>query len=307
VRLIEVLRSRPASEAVCSIGLLTHLNVDAVRELLPERLPQWGRSSHDAVVRQIGMGADHERGPLLLTLLDRFDPAILPTVTDEIGVTSDPLATVRLLRLAQGELPLNASPYVQVKAIEALSRLHDTHAAPLLHELLDARGLLGWKHPREIRIVAAQALVKLEPGFSLPTRSGLSWQELELAPIDPDPSQEWVRQRRYWRIATNPALPAVLQTARGRCGMIIDMLSMGGGKGERDGRMNPGTEATLNFQVGLRNLTSRVLVRDTGSEAMAFEIIHIDLDDRLRLRRLLLDQAQHCKVRRPAPAVHATI
>jgi len=292
-RLVELLRSHPASKAVACIGLLSHLDAGAVRELLPDRLPQWGRSFHDAVVRQIGMGAVEERGPLLLELLDLFDPSILPAVTDEIGVTSDPLATVRLLRLAQGDLPPAASPYVQVKAIEALSRLHDTHAAPLLHELLGARGLLGWKHPRELRIVAAQALIKLEPGFLVPARSGLTPLELKLAPLDPDPSHDWVRQRRYFRIATERALPAFLQTSRGRCGVRINNLSLGGGKGEREGRVNPGTEATLNLQIGLRNLSSRVLVRDAGDDDMAFEIIHINLDDRLRLRRLLVEQVLH--------------
>jgi len=292
-RLVDLLRSHPASKAVACIGLLSRLDAGAVRELLPDRLPQWGRSFHDAVVRQIGMGAEEERGPLLLELLDLFDPAILPAVTDEIGVTSDPLATVRLLRLAQGDLPPAASPYVQVKAIEALSRLHDTHAAPLLHELLGARGLLGWKHPRELRIVAAQALIKLEPGFLVPARSGLTPLELKLAPLDPDPSGDWVRQRRYFRIATERVLPAFLQTSRGRYGVRINILSLGGGKGEREGRVNPGTEATLNLQIGMRNLSSRVLVRDAGDDDMAFEIIHINLDDRLRLRRLLLEQVLH--------------
>jgi len=292
-RLVELLRSHPASKAVACIGLLSHLDAGAVRALLPDRLPQWGRSFHDAVVRQIGMGAVEERGPLLLELLDLFDPSILPAVTDEIGVTSDPLATVRLLRLAQGDLPPAASPYVQVKAIEALSRLHDTHAAPLLHELLGARGLLGWKHPRELRIVAAQALIKLEPGFLVPARSGLTPLELKLAPLDPDPARDWVRQRRYSRVATERVLPAFLQTSRGRCGVRINSLSLGGGKGEREGRVNPGTEATLNLQIGMRNLSSRVLVRDAGDDDMAFEIIHIGLDDRLRLRRLLLDQVLH--------------
>ncbi len=200
------------------------------------------------------MGAVDERGPLLLELLDLFDPVILPAVTDEIGVTSDPLASVRLLRLAQGDLPTNASPYVQVKAIEALSRLHDTHAAPLLHELLNSHGLLGWKYPREIRIVAAQALMKLEPGYVVPARSGLSPMELKLAPLDPDPAGGWVRQRRYFRVPTERALPAILETSRGRCGVQVHLLSLGGGCGGRDGRVTPGSEATLNLQIGMRNL-----------------------------------------------------
>jgi hypothetical protein len=292
-RLVELLRSPSPSKAVACIGLLSHLDADALHEWLPQRLPQWGRSFHDAVVRQIGMGALEQRGPLLLGLLDLFDPSILPEVTDEIGATSDPLATVRLLRLAEGDLPPTASPYVQVKAIEGLSRLRDTHAAPLLHELVSARGLLGWRYAREVRIVAAQALMKLEPGFLVPANSGLTALELQLAPLDPDPSWGWVRQRRYSRVPTQRALPALLETSRGRCGVMINNLSLGGGKGERDGRLNPGTEATLNLRVGLRNLSSRVLVRDTGDDEMAFEIIHIKHDDRLRLRRLLIDQVLH--------------
>jgi hypothetical protein len=306
-RLVEQLRSPSPSKAVACIGLLSHLDVEALREWLPQRLPQWGRSFHDAVVRQIGMGAVEQRGPLLLELLDLFDPAVLPEVTDEIGVTSDPLATVRLLRLAGGDLPPTASPYVQVKAIEGLSRLRDTHAAPLLHELLSARGLLGWKHPREIRIVAAQALMKLEPGFLVPARSGLTPVELQLAPLDPNPSWGWVRQRRYSRIATQRALPAFLETARGRFGVMINSLSLGGGKGEREGRVNPGAEATLNLRVGLRNLSSRVLVRDSGDSEMAFEIIHINHGDRLRLRRLLLDQVLHPASQTSATAASTTL
>jgi len=294
-RMLELLRSQPAPKAVSSIGLLSHLDPESLREVLPERLPQWGRSFHDGVVRQIGMGADDQRGPLLLELIDLFDPMILPAVTDEIGATSDPLASVRLLRLAQGDLPPNASPYVQVKAIEALSRLHDTHAAPLLEELLNSRGILGWKYPREIRIVAAQALMKLDPLYIVPARCGLSPMELKLAPLDPDPAGAWVRQRRYSRVPTERALPAVIETSRGRCGVQVHLLSLGGGCGGRDGRVTPGTEANLNLQIGMRHLNSRVLVRDTGSDDIAFEIIHISLEDRLRLRRLLLDQA----VRRP--------
>jgi hypothetical protein len=205
------------------------------------------------------------------------------------------------LRLAQGDLPTGASPYVQVKAIEALSWLRHTHAAPLLHELLEARGLLGWKYPREIRIVAAQTLMKLEPGFVVSPHSGLSPLELKLAPLEPQPDR-WVRPRRYFRIATHRALPAVLETSRGRCGVMINSLSLGGGHGERDGRVNPGTQAVLNLRLGLRNLRSRVVVRDTGDNDIAFEIIDISHEDRFRLRRLLLEEALHSPARSTAPA-----
>ena len=290
-RLTELLRGHPAAEAVPTIGLLSHLDVETLKDWLPQRLPEWGRSVQHAVVRQIGMGAEEVRSRLLLELLDVFDPAVLPMALDEIGETSDPLATVRLLRLAEGELPALASPYVQVKAIEALSRLRETHAAPLLHRLVNDRGLLGWKHPREVRIVATQALIKLEPGYIVPANSGLTVAELKLGPLDNN-GQGWVRNRRYCRVAPEQALPAFVQTARGRCGMKVNSLSLGGGKGVREGRMNVGIEATLNLQIGMRNVSARVLVREAGAEELAFEIIHIDHNDRLRLRRLIAQQAQ---------------
>ncbi|MGC2322685.1 MAG: hypothetical protein WA463_08655, partial [Terriglobales bacterium] len=117
----------------------------------------------------------------------------------------------------------------------------------------------------------------------------------------------WVRQRRYFRVPTERALPAILETSRGRCGVQVHLLSLGGGCGGRDGRVTPGSEATLNLQIGMRNLNSRVLVRDTGTDDIAFEIIHISLDDRLRLRRLLLDQAVRRAGRSEAHAGTAAI
>ena len=55
----------------------------------------------------------------------------------------------------------------------------------------------------------------------------------------------------------------------------------------------------------MRKLTSRVLVRQTGNGEMAFEIIHIDLEERSRLRRLLLDQMLHREARIAASQVRA--
>jgi hypothetical protein len=136
--------------------------------------------------------------------------------------------------------------------------------------------------------------MKLEPGFVLPSNSGLTSTELTFAPLDLHPENTWVRRRRYLRIVPDRALPAFAESARARCGIMINSLSLGGGKGEREGRMNPGTEATLHLQLGsLRSLTSRVLVRDArDADEVAFEIIHIDLEDRSRLRRLLGEQLQ---------------
>jgi len=47
-RLIETLQTAPASEAAETVGLLTLLAPEAVTKILPVRLSQWPRTSHDS-------------------------------------------------------------------------------------------------------------------------------------------------------------------------------------------------------------------------------------------------------------------
>ncbi len=293
-RLRELLRARPAHEAIATLGLLAHLDATALLEWLPRRLPEWSRSQHDAVVRQIAASGVPERGRLLLTILQQLDAAVAPAVIDEIGMSGDRGVSASLQQLAQGDLPTGASPYLQVKAIEALARLRDADSLPLLRALLQARSLLGWKQPREIRVVAAQALHRLDPEFMhefLP-KSGLSPMELEVAPLDPEPQTGWVRQRRYPRVLPGVTLSATAVTQRGRCPLQIQTLSMGGGLGTRNSRGQLGMEAMLDLQLGLRHLRSQVWLRELDARHVGFEIVDIDLEDRAKLRKLLLEQMQ---------------
>lgn len=293
-RLRELLRARPAHEAIATLGLLAHLDATALLEWLPRRLPEWSRSQHDAVVRQIAASGVADRARLLVMMLDQLDPAVAPEVIDEIGMSGDLSAGAPLQKIAQGDLPSEASPYLQVKAIEALARLRDADALPLLHILLQSRSLLGWKHPREIRVVAAQALNKLDPEFLMDylPQSGLSPAELEVAPLDPEPGTGWVRHRRYPRIAPEINLNATALTPRGRCPLQIKTLSLGGGLGARDGRGTLGMEAVLDLPLGLRHLRPQVWMREVDARNVSFEIVNIDLEDRSKLRRLLADQMQ---------------
>ncbi len=293
-RLRELLRARPAHEAIATVGLLAHLDATALLEWLPRRLPEWSRSQHDAVVRQIAASGVPERARLLVTILEQLDTAVAPEVIDEIGMSGDRGVSAELQRIAQGDLPAGASPYLQVKAIEALARLRETDALPLLRILLQSRSLLGWKQPREIRVVAAQALHRLDPEFLrdyLP-KSGISPLELEIAPLDPEPQTGWVRQRRYPRVLPGTTLLATAVTQRGRCPLQIRTLSMGGGLGTRDTRGQMGMEAVLDLQLGLRHLRSQVWLRELDARHVGFEIVDIDLEDRTKLRKLLVDQMQ---------------
>src|SRR5260221_1049815 len=52
-RLLETLQTAPATEAAEAIGLVTQLSPENVEKILPARLSQWPRSSHDRAVRQL--------------------------------------------------------------------------------------------------------------------------------------------------------------------------------------------------------------------------------------------------------------
>jgi hypothetical protein len=51
----------------------------------------------------------------------------------------------------------------------------------------------------------------------------------------------------------------------------------------------PGTQVTLKMQVGLRNLQATALMRDYRAQDMSFEFVDISMDERAKLRKLLLE------------------
>ncbi len=177
-------------------------------ELLPARLPEWNRFYHDVVVRQVAYGAAHDRGRSLLELLEILDSLVLPQAIDEIGMSGDRTAVPPLVVMAEAGEAQGRSPLLQLKAVESLGRLRENDAVPVLRSLLEAKKMWRWTHHRELRIAAAQALVKIDPryGSQVMAESGLEPGELAIAPLDSAPACPWVRQRRYERIVLRKTL-----------------------------------------------------------------------------------------------------
>ncbi len=288
----KTLESRSAADAVTAIGLLCRLDPAALEEILPRRLAEWNRFYHDMTVRQLACCGAPERARLLLKFSEFLDPLVLPGALDEVAMCGDLSVVPTLLKLAAGELPRFASPYLGVKAIEALGRLRPPEAAPFLRKLLEARQAWRWTYPREMRIVAAQAMQKIDPGWLQPFLAGadLSPAELALQPFDPMDDAPGVRQRTYQRIKLSKEIEAMVITARDEYLIEIAEMSLGGGYGQGAGTMAlpPGSEARLEMQTGWRGLRAQVLVRDARSAKFCYEIVDIDLEDRLKLRRLLI-------------------
>lgn len=290
-----ILTTRPAAEAVMSVGPLSRLDIPFLSKELPGRAGAWGRAAQDALVRQLGIGGDPRRGLLLTLVLPALDPLIMPLALDEIGISGDTDASPALLQLAQGGGPAANSGFLRLKAVEALGRLQDKHAVDALAKLIADRSFLGYKEPRELRIAAAQALRSIDAARAqkVVEKSGLEPQELQFAPLEIVPT-EWTRARRYPRIAPR-GLTAVAQTSKGRVNVTLTGLSLGGGVATREGRTPIAYEAVLELPSGMRRLRGQVLVRENRPREVTFEIVNIDLEDLSKLRKILTDLT-------PAPA-----
>jgi hypothetical protein len=287
----EALRAGTDAEALSTIGLLTRLEVGAVCEYLQARLPRWNHFYQNLVVRQAASSGAPRRGQLLVRLLDLLDPLVLPPAIDEIGASGDVSAAPRLIRMAQGEIPSGASPYLIIKAIEALGRLGAGDAAPALRKIAEDRKLWIWTYPRELRIVALQALERIDPDWArafLPA-SGISPAELALAPQLPSPDLPGVRQRCYQRIVLRKELMARVQAGREGLDIRLRDLSLGGGMGAAESKLPPGTRAELTLGSQANPIKAQVLLRGSRKGQVSFEIVDIGFEERGRLRKLLLD------------------
>jgi hypothetical protein len=285
------LRGAPVAEAVDTAGLLSRLEPAAVEALLPTRVCEFPRSSQDRIVRQIAASGSPARCRILLSILDHLDPLVMPVALDEIGMTGDRDALARLLCIADGDLPVGAGPYVRVKAVEALGRLRCAESATLLRRIVEEKHMWRWANPQELRIVALQALEKLDPEWVrefLP-KSGLDALDLMLAPLAVVPDSRWVRQRRHVRVRLPKPLAAVTTNLKENCRLEIKTASLTGGVAHLDRHLQPGTQVQLKLGSGLRGVTATALMRDYRAQDMAFEIVDMSLDERSRLRHLLAE------------------
>lgn len=287
----DTLRGASASEAAEAVALLSRVDLASVERLLPERLRQWPRYAQDRVVRLIATGGAPERGMILSNILDLLDPVLLPLAVDEIGLSKDPSCVNALLRLAEGDMSRRADSFIRLKAVEALGRLRAQEAMGLLRKIAESRHMLHWKHHMELRLAAIQALSKIDPDWVkdfLP-KSGFKPADLALSPVDAHPDYKRFRRRRYPRVRLSQPVPAVATRGHEACRFDVRVLSLSGGLATGEKHLQPGALATIKLGSNLRPIRVQVLMRDVRAQALGFEFVEMDLDERARLRTLLLD------------------
>jgi hypothetical protein len=287
-RLVETLQTAPATEAAETVGLLTLLAPEAVSKILPVRLTQWPRTSHDRTVRQLSSAPPDRRAQLLVALYDSLDVLIRPLAIDEMGMSGRPECIPKLLELVQNEV---TTGFTRVKAIEALGRLRSSAATALLMHIMDARQLWRWQYPEELRVASAQALMRIDANTAIDKLApcGFDRKDLVLEPTDPDPNVSVIRQRRYARLKLARNLIATTINLRENFRISIPELNLGGGVGSGERHLAPGSLLTFKMTHGVRSIKAQAIVRGARPQAMAFEFVEMDLEDRNRLRKLLME------------------
>jgi len=287
-RLVETLQTAPATEATEVIGLLSQLSPESVEHVLPSRLAQWPRTSHDRAMRQLSSTPAEQRALTLVSAYASLDPLIRPLALDEMGMSGRTECIPLLLDLIRDD---KTPGFTRIKAIEAAGRLRASGASGMLQVFLEAKQVWRWTYHTELRIAAAQALQRVEPALAIEKimASGLDRKELVLEPTDPEPNVSVTRQRRYARLKLTKHVGAITTNLRENMRLNVAELNMGGGLGASDRHLAPGSLLTLKFTYGVRNIRAQAIVRGARPQAMAFEFVDMELDERLRLRKLLLE------------------
>lgn len=286
----KILQEGSSSEAIDTVGILARMDADSIEQLLPARMRDWKRTAHDRIVRQIASSGSPERGRLLLQVFDHLDSLIRPLAIDEIGMSGEQCADMRLLRIAEGDLPKDGSAYLRLKAIEALGRLRTSGAEAVLRKIAEARKAWRWANSSELRLVAAQAMAKIDPEWvrSFVPRSGLSVAEFSIEPLDPDPNSSAIRQRRYPRLRLDHPMAATTMNLKENCDVEIPEMTLGGGVAVCEQSLHPGSIVSFRMSTAQRTVKTQTIVRDANTQARAFEVVDMELEERAKLRKILV-------------------
>ena len=287
-QLVDVLQSAPATEAAEAIGILSQIAPEPVSRILPVRLSQWPRSAHDRAIRQLSAAPAHVRANLLVSLYDSLDMLIRPLAMDEMGMSGSPDCIPKLVEVAENE---SNSGYIRIKAVEALGRLKASAASTLLQHFLEARQVWRWQYAAELRVAAAQSYSRIDPVVAMEkiSAAGIDRRELILEPTDPESNVSVIRQRRYARLKLSRNVTFFTTNLRENFKLVVPELNLGGGIGAGDRHLAPGSLLALKMTVGVRTIKAQAIVRGARPQAMAFEFVDMDLEDRGRLRKILLE------------------
>ena len=177
--------------------------------------------------------------------------------------------------------------YLRVKAIEALGRMRASAAAGHLRRFVEERKTFGWVYPDAKFAWPRRKLVKLDPAW---IQEFLPQSGLDAGVFSSRRSirsrARFLRHRRYRRVRLPRNVPAVVTSAK--YSSAISVLSLDGGLLSGELQLPVGTEAALKIPQDCGAISMQAVVRYVRSHQAGFEMVGMNLEDRAKLRRLLV-------------------
>jgi hypothetical protein len=278
-RLYEARKQRVST----AIKLLAIADPERLLRGLPRALPSWEWNLQDLAVSELSRPANatSARSAALVfsTLLAEANSLVVPMMIDHIGLAQETSAIPELMQVASGTHEQLRDQFVRIKAIEALARMRVAEAGDLLRQLSERREGIAYAEPSGLRTVASDALALME---NRPAAAQLR-AAYEFAPQS---GASFTVPRRYSRVPLDSPLRA--QIEGGQPAMArVKTISLGGAYLESVKKLNVGDTIRLEVRSGLRKIHFTAVVRNAGPDGHGVEIVHMQGDDRDKLRKLV--------------------
>jgi hypothetical protein len=267
-----------------AIKLLSAAAPERLAAVLPRTLAGWEWNLQDLAVTELSRQPrpDFRRrlARIFLEILKEAHLHVVPGMIDLIAMAGEESAVPHLLEMAAGDTIGTQDIFVRIKAVEALGRLRATTAAPRLLELSTKRSGLTYMYPAGLRSAAEEALALLEGrADAVPLQGSAETAEKDGA--------RFSRPRRYQRIALSSPLQANIKGTRSTPARVR-ALALGGALVETGSHLAIGDSMSIEIHSGLGRIRSTAVVRNANPEGYGVEFVHMDQDDREKLRRRLV-------------------
>jgi PilZ domain len=278
-RLYEARKQRVSA----AIKLLAAADPERLLRGLPRALASWEWNLQDLAVSELSRPANatsaRSAAFVFATLLTEANALVVPMMIDHIGLAQETSAIPELMQIASGAHESLKDQYVRIKAIEALARMRVSEAVDLLLQLSQRRDGLTYAEPSGLRSVASDALALVE-------NRPASAQVRAAYEYAPQAGGNFNVPRRYSRVPLESPLRAQIEGGQ-RAMARVKTISLGGAYLESVKKLNVGDTIRLEVRSGLRKIHFTAVVRNAGPDGNGVEIVHMQGDDRDKLRKLV--------------------
>jgi len=279
-RLYEARKQRVSA----AIKLLAAADPERLLRGLPRALASWEWNLQDLAVSELSRPANatsaRSAAFVFATLLTEANALVVPMMIDHIGLAQETSAIPELMQIAAGGHEQLTDQYVRIKAIEALARMRVGEAADLFRQLSGRRDGLTYAEPSGLRSVASDALALME---NRPAAA----QVRATYEYAPQTGGNFNVPRRYSRVPLEAPLKAQIQGGQAAAMARVKTISLGGVYLESVKKLNVGDTIRLEVRSGLRKIHFTAVVRNSGPDGNGVEIVHMQGDDRDKLRKLV--------------------